>query len=270
MRFFFIKGLIIYSKIYSFILYHAKNTPFLKTICKAITCFFIKYTEFYYQIKKEKPNNWCNISYVKYTKENKPVYVDFYKYLIPTPNPPIRLNILKYNTCLEEIDKKIINDSLMEIKHFQHYVHNYLMTIRHNNYYYYKIINFHYNLMNSIQMNCFPMNFIKSDVSFIAIEYIHPLLKEPIPINIKNIQFVIGSEILNSTFIYRFLKYTYGNKIPFSINYTLRIIDSKFSIFELRANQYIELHRSLYLIKDVFYCPELSTHLEPSLETIYE
>jgi hypothetical protein len=100
-----------------------------------------------------------------------------------------------------------------------------------------------------------PLNYVKSSVHIMTVEYSHPTLSpSPILIDLSHTQFVSGSEILDAVFIYRYLRGLYGNWVDrvFQLDYTLRIMDEEFRIFELSANQFIRLTETGYdIIMDI-------------------
>lgn len=87
-----------------------------------------------------------------------------------------------------------------------------------------------------------------SNVTFICIEYSHSKLKQNIRINLDIRYFIIGNEILSSTFIARYLDYTYG--LCFYHNdYILHLIDNNMDYFTMDRNNYLFIDKDSYKVK---------------------
>ena len=91
-------------------------------------------------------------------------------------------------------------------------------------------------------------------VKFMAIEYKHPSLKTPLPIDLSPFRFAEGSEILSSVFIYWYLRKMYGSWVNriFDLDYKLSIIDGDFKMLELDAFNFIGLRKGDYSIHRLF------------------
>jgi len=99
--------------------------------------------------------------------------------------------------------------------------------------------------------NLLELKIIASNVRFINIEYTYPGIKNVVQIALPIHYFVIGNEILSSTFICRYIKYNYGKKCKFDDNYTLLVIDDNIKSFTLNRNQYVSLTNENYIIKNL-------------------
>lgn len=88
-----------------------------------------------------------------------------------------------------------------------------------------------------------------SEVKFMRIEYNHPSLKTPVLIDLDKQKFIVGSTILDPVFVFRYLKYHYGNKIRFDLDYTIVVFDEKFAIFEMNYKQSIYLGKNEYKLE---------------------
>jgi hypothetical protein len=99
--------------------------------------------------------------------------------------------------------------------------------------------------------NLLESKIIASNVRFINIEYTYPGIKNVVQIALPIHYFIIGNEILSSTFICRYIKYNYGKKCKFDDNYTLLVIDDNIKSFTLNRNQYVSLTNENYVIKNL-------------------
>jgi len=86
-----------------------------------------------------------------------------------------------------------------------------------------------------------------SNVSFLAVQYTHPKLKEPIDITVPSSYFVVKNKLYSSAFVLRSLQYQPKYYI-FDENYTLQIIDNEINTFELKSNQYVYIEENHYKI----------------------
>jgi hypothetical protein len=93
------------------------------------------------------------------------------------------------------------------------------------------------------------LDFTPSEVEFLAIEYHHPEMENPMAIQLPASMMVVGSEILSFAFMYRYFKqlprYT---KYVFDHRYVLRILDDCVNMVEIYSNQCIKLSASSYKI----------------------
>ena len=86
---------------------------------------------------------------------------------------------------------------------------------------------------------------MRSSVYFITVDYIHPNSSESISIDIDHDYYMCGNELLTPVFVMRYLKY---NGLPFSMGYTLRIIDGQLNVLELNDTQYIFIEDAGYTV----------------------
>lgn len=80
-----------------------------------------------------------------------------------------------------------------------------------------------------------------SSVRFLSITYTHPNMNYDIQLELPKSMFIVGNQLLSSTFVMRMLEYTIGSNYIFDMNYTLKIMDRNIKYAELSSNQYIEL-----------------------------
>jgi hypothetical protein len=93
--------------------------------------------------------------------------------------------------------------------------------------------------------------FEQSDVNFILIEYIPENTKTSVEIVLPRNHFIVGNEILSTTFIMKYFKTNIGiNPITkmFDLNYEIRIIDDDINQIVLKNNQYIRLAKKEYMV----------------------
>lgn len=95
------------------------------------------------------------------------------------------------------------------------------------------------------------VDFIKSNVRFLSIEYTHPMMANPIVLQLPQNMYIVGSQILSSVFIVRLLEYTVGENYCFDMNYKVNILDNNIQLFSLLSHQYIELFENDYKIMEV-------------------
>ena len=86
-----------------------------------------------------------------------------------------------------------------------------------------------------------------STVRFLSVEYNHPLLKKPIPIDIDKGFYLEGNLLFSAAFVKRCLEY-HNKDIVIDMNYTLKIMDSNINMFEICAGEYIVLDKDSYKI----------------------
>jgi len=86
-----------------------------------------------------------------------------------------------------------------------------------------------------------------SKVKFLNIEYCHPENEKSITIDMDRNAYLVGNEILSSTFIKRALEYMNDRK-SFDMSYSLKIMDDNLENFVLKSDEYIVLERDSYKI----------------------
>jgi hypothetical protein len=86
-----------------------------------------------------------------------------------------------------------------------------------------------------------------SKVKFLNIEYFHPENEKSITIEMDRNAYLIGNEILSSTFVKRALEYMNDRK-SFDMSYSLKIMDNNLENFVLKSDEYIVLERDSYKI----------------------
>jgi len=99
-----------------------------------------------------------------------------------------------------------------------------------------------------------PINYKISHVGFMTVEYTTPSLKTPIIIDISRFKFAVGSDILNFTFVYWYLRNRYGNWVDtvFDFDYKLHIIDSELRMVELLPYNYLRMKENDYDICRIY------------------
>jgi hypothetical protein len=86
-----------------------------------------------------------------------------------------------------------------------------------------------------------------SKIKFLNIEYCHPENEKSITIDIDKNGYLVGNEILSSTFVKRCLEYMNDRK-SFDMNYTLKIMDNNLDSIVLKSDEYIVLEYNSYKI----------------------
>ena len=92
-----------------------------------------------------------------------------------------------------------------------------------------------------------PPTFEASNIHFLSIEYIHPSMTEKLDITVPVSHCMVGNEILSLSYVFRLLNYQ-SHSFVFDTGYTLAIMDNNIQIFELKANQYLKIHKDNYTI----------------------
>jgi hypothetical protein len=90
-----------------------------------------------------------------------------------------------------------------------------------------------------------PIN--ESKVSFLSIEYIHPVMDKGIPLELDKGFLLVNNCLFSPLFIKRMLEYQ-STRTYFSNDYTLKIMDSDLNMIELKYGQYIRLNEKDYII----------------------
>lgn len=96
----------------------------------------------------------------------------------------------------------------------------------------------------------FPLE--TSKAKFLSILYTHPKMLKSINIELGEEYYTTNNYILSALYIRRYLEYHYANyNYVFDNNYTVKIMDNNLKIVELNSDQYIQLHKNTYEIKDI-------------------
>jgi len=115
-----------------------------------------------------------------------------------------------------------------------------LITMKTDNKYIYKICN--------RDNECFAeLPNELSKVKFLNIEYCHPENQSSITIQLDRNDYLVGNEILSSSFVKRQLEYMNSSK-NFDMSYVLKIMDNNLNNFELKSHEYIVLDKMEYKI----------------------
>jgi hypothetical protein len=94
------------------------------------------------------------------------------------------------------------------------------------------------------------MSLIKSNVSFITVQYTNPKMKTPVTLEIPKGMYIVGNELFSPSFVLRLLNYQPCSYV-FDYRYVLKIVDSNVNIIELNKNQYIKIGETSYVIENV-------------------
>jgi hypothetical protein len=89
--------------------------------------------------------------------------------------------------------------------------------------------------------------FEQSKVKFLAIEYKHPSMNEPISIDLDRSWFLCGNQLLSNLFVRRYLDY---QPVPFYFDekYTITIIDNNTNITKVDYMHYVVIEKDTYRI----------------------
>lgn len=83
---------------------------------------------------------------------------------------------------------------------------------------------------------------VPSKVRFLSVEYTHPRMDRPIPLEIPVEMYYAGNHLFTSVFVARMLAYTACKKnVVFDEEYKLHIMDKNLQYFEIDAFQWIRL-----------------------------
>ena len=104
-----------------------------------------------------------------------------------------------------------------------------------------------YKICNRWNKCCHELSDELSKVKFLNIEYCHPENEKSITIDMDRNGYLVGNEILSSTFVKRALEYMNDRK-SFDMSYTLKIMDDNLENFVLKSDEYIVLERESYKI----------------------
>lgn len=96
----------------------------------------------------------------------------------------------------------------------------------------------------------YGVEFVKSRKHFLSIEYTHPDMAERIHIELDPAIYLVGNEILSSSFVLRCLQYQ-SAKYVFDDRYILSIMDSKIKMETLTAREYILIGKTEYEKKGI-------------------
>jgi hypothetical protein len=86
-----------------------------------------------------------------------------------------------------------------------------------------------------------------SSVRFLSVEYHHPSIDNPVPIEIDRGFYLEGNHLLSAAFVKRCLEY-HSKDCLFDMNYTLKIMDGNINTIELKSDEYVVLDSDNYKI----------------------
>jgi hypothetical protein len=92
---------------------------------------------------------------------------------------------------------------------------------------------------------------VPSKVRFLSVEYHHPKMDHPVPLEIPAEMYYTGNCLFTPAFVARMLRYTVGDprKYVFDLGYELHIMDANLRYFTLPSFQWIELDKTMYLTR---------------------
>lgn len=121
-------------------------------------------------------------------------------------------------------------------------IHECLLTLCYDNNYIFKT----YSHNHSLEPD--SLNFEKSSVKFLSIEYSHEKMAEPIVLDINENYYRVGNEICSVSFVNRMLEYQ-SRPYYFDSAYVLHIMDSNINEITLTSQQYILLEKDKYEVR---------------------
>ena len=121
-------------------------------------------------------------------------------------------------------------------------IHECLLTLCYDNNYIFKT----YSHNHSLEPD--SLNFEKSSVKFLSIEYTHEKMAEPIVLDISEDYYRVGNEIFSVSFVNRMLEYQ-SRPYYFDSAYVLHIMDSNINEITLTSQQYILLEKDKYELR---------------------
>ena len=86
-----------------------------------------------------------------------------------------------------------------------------------------------------------------SSVRFLSVEYHHPSIDKPVPIEIDRGFYLEGNHLLSAAFVKRCLEYN-SKDCVFDMNYTLKIMDGNINTIDLKSDEYVVLDGDNYKI----------------------
>lgn len=183
-------------------------------------------------------NNWISVSYIDQTDYHKQTLSFSFD---ETYDVLDTLYFFKDNVEIDYDDYfkewfKTAKNVLFGDKH----VYDCLVSMRLDNKYIYKVCD-----KDAEAFDVLPSEMC--DFKFLSISYFHHELKTPIGIDIDNSAYLVGNEILSSTFVKRQLEYTFNTK-SFDTDYVLKIMDDNLNVIELKSNEFIVLEKDKYKI----------------------
>jgi hypothetical protein len=87
-----------------------------------------------------------------------------------------------------------------------------------------------------------------SKVSLMYVEYRHPLLNGPIPIQVPRSLYMAGNELFSPAFLYRWIKYNYNGDFVVDTDGIVNILDNEANQKVLDYGDYIRLYKDKYII----------------------
>lgn len=94
------------------------------------------------------------------------------------------------------------------------------------------------------------MDFIKSNVSFLSVEYTHPKMSSTIFFEISDCYSIIDNELFSPAFVKYLLEHQYETYI-FDDEYVLNIMDDNMDVHALTHVQYIKIQEDDFIINNI-------------------
>jgi hypothetical protein len=88
---------------------------------------------------------------------------------------------------------------------------------------------------------------LRSNANFLSIEYVHPLMKEGIVIELDRSVYFAGNQILSPTFVKSYLEHQ-SELYHFDMDYMLKIMDDTICSITMNADKYILLKENGYQV----------------------
>jgi hypothetical protein len=205
-------------------------------------CYCIEYLKSFVLNYRIEPfnNNWVSISYIDQSEYDKnTLSFTFDETYDEIDNIYFFKDSFEYDNDYTGNFKEWYNTAKIILLKDKK-VYDCLISMRMNDTYIYKVCDMDSNSFDKLP--CEP-----SKVKFLSIDYIHPEVKNPIPIHIDNSAYLVGNEILSCTFVKRALEYSFNVK-NFDADYELRIMDNDLNVIRLKSNEYIVLEKNTYKI----------------------
>ena len=223
------------------------SNEIVKNVCNNISYFFYAFCSLLLN-KNFEPmdNNWTCVSVLYSHYYNKPEFSivfendafkhqfnEYYVYLKDVTMTPYDAFKKSFNIAYDYIDNKDVNECLITMRMSDIYIYRVCDKKKENK------------LNLELKRHCETPELSK--VKFITIEIILPKYSNPIFIDIPKNAYVIGNELLSSSFIKRFLEQK-NRALLFDMNYSVRILDNNIKVFLLHSNEYIVLDKFGYNI----------------------
>lgn len=148
----------------------------------------------------------------------------------------------QYNQIMQTENEKMTKDVTYSIT-------EYLQSVKYNESYWYRVISAAEIARNNHNYEI-ALNSDISDVRFLSVGYSHPQMKDMIYFELPKSIYIVGNQILSSTFILRYLKYHFAanDTYVFDNTYIIEVMDDNINQFDLKYGNYCILNKSGYTI----------------------